>query len=50
MRRRGKEQPVFPIHQGLVELAGRSSPGLSHEQFVKALERWAEAGMLCPAN
>jgi hypothetical protein len=28
--------------------AGRSIPPVSHEQFVKALETWVDAGMPCP--
>jgi len=52
MRRRGKEQPVFPIHQGLVELEQRCrlderaklrNPARIHEQRGqsehKAIER-----------
>ena len=28
--------------------AGRAKPGLSHDEFVRALEAWAEAGAPCP--
>src|SRR2546428_11764181 len=28
--------------------AGRTTPPISHEQFVKALEAWVKAGMPCP--
>lgn len=30
--------------------AGRSTPVISHERFVKALEVWADAGMPCPKD
>jgi hypothetical protein len=29
---------------------GRTTPPLSHEKFVEALEAWIGAGMPCPAN
>jgi hypothetical protein len=28
--------------------AGRSKPALSHDEFVRALKIWAEAGLPCP--
>ncbi len=28
--------------------AGRTTPPLSHEKFVQALEAWVSAGMPCP--
>jgi len=28
--------------------AGRTTPPLSHEKFVEALETWVKAGMPCP--
>jgi len=30
--------------------AGRTTPPLSHEKFVDALEAWINAGMPCPVN
>jgi hypothetical protein len=30
--------------------AGRTTPPLSHEQFVEALKAWINAGMSCPVN
>jgi hypothetical protein len=30
--------------------AGRTTPPLSHEKFVEALEAWSNADMPCPAN
>jgi hypothetical protein len=30
--------------------AGRTTPPLSHEKFMDALEAWSNAGMPCPAN
>ncbi len=30
--------------------AGRSTPPLSHDKFVEALEAWVTAGMPCPVN
>jgi len=29
--------------------AGRSKPAMSHEEFVRALVAWADAGLPCPA-
>jgi hypothetical protein len=29
---------------------GRTTPPLSHDQLVQALEAWVSAGMPCPAD
>jgi hypothetical protein len=30
--------------------AGRTTPPLSHEKFVQALDAWVSAGMPCPVT
>jgi hypothetical protein len=54
--RRGSEQVIEHMKTDPLVLwawqpgAGRTLPPLSHEDFIKALEKWGEAGMPCPAE